>query len=381
MVLAVLETPLHDWHVQHNAEMIDYVGWHMPVWFKSIREEHTAVRKAAGIFDVSHMGRILITGQDSVNLLQKITVNDVSTLIPLQAHYSMICNENGGIKDDLILVRIEPAGFILNCNALNREKILGWLQKFTVGSVRVEDVTEAMPLFAVQGPVAQRILQRVTEADLALLRRYRAARTKIQSEIVLITRSGYTGEDGFEVYSMSTLSNAHARALKIWNAILKAGESEGLLPCGLGARDSLRTEAGLPLYENEISEEINPFEAKLDFAVKMEKIVPFVGKNALTKVKAAGVKRMRIGLKLLERGIPRKDYPIRSEERQIGAVTSGLLSPLTGEAVGMGYVETGYGQDGRKIEVKIRDRNVKAEITSWPFYDQKRYGMKREVKN
>ncbi len=375
------ETPLHDWHVQHNAEMIDYVGWHMPVWFKSIREEHNAVRKAAGIFDVSHMGRILITGEDALNFLQKVTVNDVSALNPLQAHYSMICNENGGIKDDLILVRIEPTGFILNCNALNRDKILSWLQKYTVGNLRVEDVTEPMPLFALQGPRSQRILQRVTEADLTQLKRYRASRTKIQSENVLITRSGYTGEDGFEIYSMSTLSNAHARALKIWNAILKAGESEGLLPCGLGARDSLRTEAGLPLYEDEISEEINPYEAKLDFAVKTEKNVPFVGKDSLIKIKTAGVKRLRIGFKLLERGSPRKDHPILSDERQIGAVTSGLLSPLTGDAVGMGYVETAYAEDGRRIEVKIRDRNVKAEITPWPFYDPKRYGMKREVQS
>jgi glycine cleavage system T protein (aminomethyltransferase) len=375
------ETPLHDWHVKHNAEMIDYVGWHMPVWFKSIREEHNAVRGAAGIFDVSHMGRILITGQDAVNFLQKVTVNDVSTLTPLQAHYSMICNENGGIKDDLILVRIEPAGFILNCNALNRDKILEWLRKHTVGNVRVEDVTEAMPLFAIQGPRAQRILQRVTETDLTQLKRYRASRTMIQSENVLITRSGYTGEDGFEIYSMSTLSNAHARALKIWNAIMEAGESDGLLPCGLGARDSLRTEAGLPLYENEINEEINPVEAKLDFAVKMEKTVPFIGKDALVKAKSAGVKRLRIGFKLLERGSPRKDYPILAAEHPVGAVTSGLLSPLTGDAVGMGYVETAYAEEGQKLEVKIRDRNVKAKIISWPFYDQKRYGMRRETKS
>lgn len=377
----MLETPLHDWHVQHGAEMIEYAGWHMPLWFKSIREEHNAVRETAGIFDVSHMGRILINGQDAINLLQKVTVNDVSTLSPLQAHYSMICNENGGIKDDIILVRVEPTGFILNCNAVNRDKIHAWLQKYTVGNVRVEDVTEAMPLFAVQGPLAERILQRVTEADLRTLKRYRCARTKIQSEGVVISRSGYTGEDGFEVYSMSTLSNAHARALKLWNAILKAGESEGIVPCGLGARDSLRTEAGLPLYDDEIGEEINPFEARLDFAVKMEKTVPFVGKDALVKVKAAGVKRLRAGFKLLERGSPRKGYSILVGERQIGAVTSGLLSPLTGDAVGMGFVETGYEQVGQKIEVKIRDRNVKAQIASWPFYDPKRYGMKREVKN
>lgn len=377
----MLETPLHDWHLQHNAQMIEYAGWQMPVWYKGIREEHNAVRETAGIFDVSHMGRILITGEDAVNLLQKVTVNDVSALAPLQAHYSMICNENGGIKDDLILVHVEPTGFILNCNAVNHDKILPWLQKHTVGNVRVEDVTDQVPLFAVQGPRAQRILQRVTDADLSQLKRYRCTRTMIQSESVLITRSGYTGEDGFEVYSMSTLSSSQVRASKIWNAILEAGQSEGLLPCGLGARDSLRTEAGIPLYNNELTEEINPIEAKLDFAVKLEKSVPFIGKDALVKIKTAGLKRMRVGLKLLDRGIPRKDYLIVADGRQIGVVTSGLLSPLTEDAVGMGYVETSYGQEGKNVEVKIRERNVKARIANWPFYDQKRYGLKREVQS
>ncbi len=376
----MLETPLHDWHRRNNGEMIDYVGWHMPVWYKSIREEHNAVRQAAGLFDVSHMGRILVHGPEAVNFLQKVTVNDVSVLAPLQAHYSMICNESGGIKDDIVLAHTEPNGFILNCNAVNHDKILAWLQKNSVGNVRVEDVGEKVLLFALQGPLAQMILQRVTEADLSQVKRFRGVRTKLQSEEVLITRTGYTGEDGFEIYSTGTLSSPGLRAVKIWKSILEAQNYEGLLPCGLGARDSLRTEAGLPLYGNEIGEEINPFEARLDFAVKLEKPVPFIGKDALAKIRNAGVKRVRIGFKLLERGSPRKDYPILAKGGVIGAVTSGLLSPLTQDAVGMGFVVSEYGKEGAKVEVRIRDRNVKAEIVNWPFYDQRKYGAKREVK-
>ncbi|MEM3985484.1 MAG: glycine cleavage system aminomethyltransferase GcvT [Candidatus Methanomethylicia archaeon] len=373
----MLKTHLSDLFESRGAKIIDFVGWKMPLWFTNISEEHLAVRNNVGIFDVSHMGRMLIEGVDSTQFLNYVTTNDVEKLRVNRMHYSLICNENGGIKDDIMLQKISEEKYVLICNASNREKIYNWLMQKSMGfNVKIEDVTFEVPMIALQGPYAEKTLQKLVDVDLSKVKFWRLTTTKIAGYDVIISNSGYTGENGFEITFWRIPRSEIDNFIKIYNEIINAGKEYGLKECGLGARDTLRLEAGLVLYGNDIDEDTTPFEAKLDYAVKMEKD-KFIGKEALQKQLEEGLKKVRIGLMMIEQGIPRPHYEIWYGNEKIGIVTSGTYSPLLKVGIGMGYIKPQYDEVNREIEVLIRERRVKAKIVKWPFYDESKYGRGR----
>ncbi|MEM3542715.1 MAG: glycine cleavage system aminomethyltransferase GcvT [Candidatus Methanomethylicia archaeon] len=373
----MLKTHLSDLFESKGAKIINFVGWKMPLWFTNISEEHLAVRNNVGIFDVSHMGRMLIEGVDSTQFLNYVTTNDVEKLRVNRMHYSLICNENGGIKDDIMLQKISEEKYVLICNASNREKIYNWLMQKSMGfNVKIEDVTFEVPMIALQGPYAEKTLQKLVDVDLSKVKFWRLTTTKIAGYDVIISNSGYTGENGFEITFWRIPRSEIDNFIKIYNEIINAGKEYGLKECGLGARDTLRLEAGLVLYGNDIDEDTTPFEAKLDYAVKMEKD-KFIGKEALQKQLEEGLKKVRIGLMMIEQGIPRPHYEIWYGNEKIGIVTSGTYSPLLKVGIGMGYIKPQYDEVNREIEVLIRERRVKAKIVKWPFYDESKYGRGR----
>jgi len=371
-------THLYEFH-QKNAKMTEFAGFHMPIWYKGIIQEHMAVRTKVGVFDITHMGRAMITGAESEAFLNHVTTNDVAALTPLSAHYSTMLNENGGIKDDFVLSRLEPERFLIVYNAANRKKDYEWLvQRSKAFNAGVEDVSEDIAMFAVQGPRAQTTLQKIASADLSKIERFKCAFTKLADAEAFLSRTGYTGEDGFEVFILNTLTTNPANATRAWNAILKAGADEGIEPCGLGARDTLRLEAGMCLYGNDIDETITPLEAGIGFVAKLKKD-SFIGKDALVKQKAEGIKRRRVGLRMLEKGIPRPQQEVWKQGKKIGQTTSGTLSPLLKCGIAMAYVPVQDADEGEKVEVKVRDKFIKAEIVRFPFYDPTQYGHGRKT--
>lgn len=371
------KTHLSDLFESRGAKIIDFVGWKMPLWFTNITEEHLAVRNNLGIFDVSHMGRMLIEGVDATQFLNYVTTNNVETLKVNRMHYSTICNERGGIKDDIMLQKIEEEKYVLICNASNREKIYNWLiQKSKGYNVKIEDVTFDVPMLAVQGPYAEKTLNKIVDVDLSKVKFWRLTKCKIMGYDAIISNSGYTGENGFEMTFWRVPRTEISNFIKIYEEIVNAGREFGLKECGLGARDTLRLEAGLVLYGNDIDEDTTPLEAKLDYAVKMDK-EKFIGKEALQKQLEEGLKKVRVGLIMIEKGIPRPHYEILCENERIGVITSGTYSPLLKVGIAMGYVKPQYAEVGREVEIVIRDKRVKAKIVEWPFYDESKYGRRR----
>jgi len=371
-------THLFSFHRQ-NAKMIEFAGFQMPIWYKGIIPEHMAVRTRVGVLDITHMGRALITGAKSEAFLNNVTTNDVSLLSPLSAQYSTMCNENGGIKDDFILSRLEQEKFLIVYNATNREKDYMWLlQHAEAFNAKVEDMSDDIAMFAVQGPSAQQALQKIADADLSKIERFRCGWTKLTNVNTFVSRTGYTGEDGFEVFVWNTPLSKPENAVKVWNAILKAGEEFGIEPCGLGARDTLRLEAGMCLYGNDIDETTTPLEAGLGFVVKLKKD-SFIGREALTKQKTEGIKRKRVGLRMLEKGIPRPKQEVWKDDTQkIGYVTSGTFSPLLEYGIAMAYLSIEHAVEGETVMVKVRGKPLKAEIVKFPFYDPTKYGYARQ---
>jgi len=360
--------------------MIEFAGFQMPIWYKGIIPEHMAVRTRVGIFDITHMGRALMTGAKSEAFLNHVTTNDVSLLTPLSAQYSTVCNENGGVKDDLILSRLEQKKFVMVYNAANREKDYQWLTQHSEAfNVEVEDASDSIAMFAVQGPNAQPTLQKIADTDLSKIERFKCGWTKLAGVNAFVSRTGYTGEDGFEVFVWDTPLSHPGNAVKVWDAVLKAGEEFGIEPCGLGARDTLRLEAGMCLYGNDIDETTTPLEAGLGFVVKLKKET-FIGKDALTKQKAEGIKRKRVGLRMLEKGLsPRPKQEVwRDSAQKIGHVTSGTFSPLLECGIAMAYVSIEHAAEGETVTVRVRDKPLKAEIVKFPFYDPTRYGHARQ---
>ena len=364
---ALKKTHLFSFH-QANGKLTEFAGFSMPVWYKGIIVEHMAVRESVGIFDVSHMGRCLVSGPQAESFLNYVTTNDVSSLNPLSAQYTTFCNHNGGVKDDLVISKLEDNLYLVVYNASNREKDYGWLkdnsEKF---DVKVKDVSDNIAMFAVQGPKAESVLQRISTQDLSTLRRFKCLWTEIEECKVFVSRTGYTGEDGFEVFVWDTSLQDPQKAFKVWNSILSAGESEGIEPCGLGARDTLRLEAGMCLYGNDLTEETTPLEAGLSFVVKFDK-GDFIGKEALLKQKREGIKRKRVGIKLLERGIPRPGQEVIVDGKVLGQVTSGTFSPLLKVGIAMAYLPIEYSKEGTEVKVKIRERLVDGMVVKLPFY-------------
>jgi aminomethyltransferase len=376
---SVRRTHLYEYHKQ-NAKMVEFAGFDMPLWYKGIIPEHMAVRTGVGIFDITHMGRVMITGAKSEAFLNYVVTNDVSVLAPLSAQYSVMCNENGGIIDDFIVSRLEPEKFLMVYNAANREKDFGWLfHNAKTFGVKVEDISDNVAMFAVQGPSAQLALQKVADSDLSKVERFKCGFTKLAGAEGFVSRTGYTGEDGFEVFVWDSPVGKPDKAVMVWNAILEAGKEFGIEPVGLGARDTLRLEAGLCLYGNDIDETTTPLEAGLGFVVKLKK-ASFIGKAVLERQKAEGVKRKRVGLKMIDKGpSPRPKVEVWKDSAQkIGVVTSGTFSPLLKSGVAQAYVSTEYAAEGTTVMIHVREKALRAEVCKFPLYDATKYGHARQ---
>ena len=352
----------------------------MPIYYKDITPEHLAVRNGVGVFDISHMGRVMVTGIGSERFLNYVITNDVSILPPNAAQYSVMCNENGGIIDDFVVYRLEMKKFLVVFNASNREKDYRWLIKNADGfNVKIEDISDTVAMFAVQGPNAEKTLQKISTEDLSKIGRFKCGHSSLADIDVFLSRTGYTGEDGFEVFVWDASLAKPDNAVTLWNVILEAGQAFAIEPCGLGARDTLRLEAGLCLYGNDIDEQTSPLEAGLGFVVKLQKD-KFIGKDTLQRQKTEGPRRKRVGIRMIDHGIPRPGCEVYTNAgEEIGRLTSGTFSPLLRLGIGMGYVQTAQAQDGAMVNVKIRDKMAKGRIAAFPLYDAEKFGYKRKT--
>lgn len=348
-------------HKKLNAKLVEFAGYEMPVYYNSIVEEHLAVRENVGMFDVSHMGEIFITGEDALAFIQKITINDASKLNVGKAQYSAMCYENGGIVDDLLVYRLEN-GFMLVVNAANKDKDYEWMLKNKEGNVIIEDQSDEYSLIALQGPKSLETLQNLVDFDLNELKYYTFREGKILNHPVLVSRTGYTGELGYEIYFKGDVNVAE----NIWNKIMENGKKFNLKCCGLGARDSLRLEMGYCLYGNDIDETTNPLEAGLEWITKLNK-GEFIGRKALLEVKEKGINRKLLGFELIEKGIPRHGNEIFFNGQKIGFVTSGTLSPSLNKPIGLGYFDVNFIDDNLVFEIDNRGKKLKGKFTKVPF--------------
>jgi aminomethyltransferase len=357
-------TPFTSKHIALGAKMAEFAGYYMPISYSGINDEHAAVRKNAGVFDVSHMGEFILKGSGALDLIQRVTSNDASKLKAGQAQYSCLPNEQGGIVDDLLVYCIEENNvYMLVVNASNIEKDWNWISKFNTADVEMHNVSDKTGLLAVQGPNATRVLQSLTEMDILNLKYYTFVKGEFAGvKNVLISATGYTGAGGVEIYFEDKLGDAD----KIWDAIFKAGASSGIKPVGLGARDTLRLEMGYCLYGNDIDDTTSPLEAGLGWITKFTK--DFTARPILEKQKEKGVERKLVGFEMLEKGIPRHGYEIRDFTGEVlGHVTSGTQSPTLGKAIGMGYVRSAYSALDSNIYIKVRDKLLHARVTRIPF--------------
>ena len=352
-------TPLHAAHRKLGARMIEFGGWEMPVQYTGILEEHRAVRARAGLFDVSHMGEVEVAGRGALDAVQRLVTNDASKLAPGGAQYAVLCLPDGGIVDDVIYYRLGDDRFFFCVNAANQETDFAWMKEEGKGAT-VTNRSDDFALVALQGPRAAAILEPLTPAGLAALRPFTAVETPVAGIPLLLSRTGYTGEDGFELYV------APGRAEALWEHLLEAGRPEGLVPVGLGARDTLRLEKGLMLYGNDIDRTTTPLEAGLGWVVKLDK-GDFLGREALVRQKEAGIRRRLVGLEMEGPAIPRHGYPLFHDGRSIGTVTSGTRSPMLGRGIALGYVEASAAAAGTRLEVEIRGRRHAAKVVRPPF--------------
>lgn len=351
-------TPIHE---RLGAKIVDFAGYAMPVQYSGIVEEHRRVREAVGLFDVSHMGEVEIRGKDALAFLQTITVNDVSRLSEGRVQYSAMCYASGGIVDDLLVYHLGDH-YMLVINASNTAKDIAWMRENLAGDVVLTDRTDATSLLAVQGPRALETLQKLTRVRLESIPYYHSTRGDIADMEMLISRTGYTGERGFELYFPSD----PAAGERVWQAIMDAGKGAGIFPIGLGARDTLRLEMGFCLYGNDIDQTTHPLEAGLGWITRLEK-PGFNGKDALVKAKQDGLRRKLVGFTMDDRAFPRHGYVIQAAGAPTGTVTSGTFSPILGKGIGMGYVGVAHAKPGTHIDIMIRDHAVPATVTALPF--------------
>ena len=360
---ALLATPLADRHVALGAKLVEFAGWLMPLQYAGILEEHRAVRARAGLFDLSHMGELFVEGEQAGAGLAYALVSDPRALAIGRAQYSMICAPEGGVLDDLIVYRLGSERFLIVANASNAAVVSDALAERLAGfRAVIDDRSLATALVAIQGPLSASVLAPLTNVDLGGLRYYAIAEGRVAGAAALLARTGYTGEDGFEVI----VDLAHATV--VWDALYEAGAPLGVVPVGLGARDTLRLEAGMPLYGNELGRDNTPFEAGLGRVVKLDKEGDFVGRTALERAQADGPRKKLVGLIVRGRGIARHGYPVFVGERATGVVTSGTLSPTLGEPIAMAYVAPSDAEPGTIVAVGIRDQRVPAEVVALPFY-------------
>ena len=355
-------TPLFDSYSQYGGKTIDFGGWELPVQFSSIKDEHEAVRTKAGLFDVSHMGEILVSGPNSLEFLQNLLTNDISKIKDGQAQYTAMCYPDGGTVDDLLTYRNAEDDYMLVVNASNIEKDFEWMQKHSIEGVTLENVSDQYGLLALQGPLAETVLQRLTETDLSEIKPFRFQKdVSVAGHSVILSRTGYTGENGFEIYA------SPEAAIALWEEILKEGKEDGVIPVGLGARDTLRFEACLALYGQELSKDISPLEAGINFVVKLAK-EDFIGKDALAAQKENGVPRKLVGIEMIDKGIPRTGYPVYLDGEKIGEVTTGTQSPTLKKNIGLALVAAEHAEIGKEFEVEIRSKRLKAITVETPFY-------------
>ena len=368
--MARRRTHVYEYHKKHG-NIVEYAGFDLPVWFEGIIPECHSVRNNCGIFDVSHMGRVLAEGKGAESFLNQLTTNDVSKLAVGRGQYSLFCNSKGGIMDDLTIFRIGSMRYLVVYNAGNRDKNWNWLLRNKPRTeVTISDVSDDVAMFAVQGPRANTVLWNVSGVKLEEVERYGTKDVKVAGIPCLLTRSGYTGEDGFEIYVWNTSVKEPSNAVKVWEKILSGGRELGISPVGLGARDVLRLEAGMCLYGNDINENTSPIEAKLTWVVRLEK-PDFVGKNAIQGLKEKGASRVRVGFKMKEKGIPRQSQDVFADVEAVGKVSSGTFSPTLSVGIGMGYVPPSLAAVGETVSVGIRDRRVRAEVVRLPFYQRR----------
>ncbi len=360
------KTPLNPVHRRMGAKMVPFAGWEMPLQYTSILDEHRAVRTKAGLFDISHMGEIELQGKDALRVVQYLITNDASRLAIGQVQYAAMCYEDGTFVDDLTVYRLAEDRFMLTVNAANTAKDHAWILSHGSGDVTVKNRSDEIALLALQGPNALAILQRLTPLDLSTLRYYWFAQGSVMGLPALISRTGYTGEDGFEIYLQAD------QAEPVWERILEVGKDLGVQPVGLGARDTLRLEARMALYGNDIDDRHTVLEADLGWIVKFDK-GEFIGREALLKQHREGIKRKLVGFEMVGRGIARPHYKILSKEgREIGEVTSGGPSPTLERNIGLGYVSIEHAGIGTELDILIRDHPVAARVVPTPFYKRKR---------
>lgn len=355
-------TPLYSEHVKLGAVMVPFGGWSMPVQYTNVIDEHMATRTKVGVFDICHMGEFTVKGKDSMQFLQKMVTNDLSKLEVKQACYNCLCYENGTVIDDLFVYRLKDDGFFVVVNASTIEKDFGWLLKHKTGDVELKNISDEIAKIDVQGPKAQDTVQKLTDFDLSKIKRFRCEKIFFNGfdEEILISRTGYTGEDGFEIYFSPKY------APKMWNDILDAGKEFGIKPCGLGARDTLRIESCYSLYGHEINESITPIEAGLNFIVSFSK--DFIGRNVLERQKNEGTQRKLVCFEMIDKSVPRENYDITVGNEKVGFISSGTFSPFFKKGIGMGFISPSLASVGTEIFISIRGKLYKAAIVERPFY-------------
>ncbi|MDU2064157.1 MAG: glycine cleavage system aminomethyltransferase GcvT [Sporomusaceae bacterium] len=356
-------TPLYETHLSYGGRMVEFGGWSLPVQYSGIKEEHLAVRTKAGLFDVSHMGEFLVTGKDALDFLQKVVTNDVARLQENQILYSPMCYNDGGTVDDLLIYKYSAEQYLAVVNAANIDKDWAWMEENQAGfAVTLENLSDQTAQLALQGPLAKNILVNLTEAPLADLTYYWFwPEVIIAGKKVLLSRTGYTGEDGFELYCDPE------DAAELWEAIMEVGKPMGLLPAGLGCRDTLRFEVCFPLYGHELTAEITPIEAGIGFFVKVDK-ENFNGKEVLAKQKQTGPRRKLVGIEMVGRGVARAEYPVFCGEARIGQITTGSYGPSLDKNLGLALINSAYTQIGQELFVEIRGKKIAAQVISKPFY-------------
>jgi aminomethyltransferase len=359
--MEIKQIPLNDLHVNLGAKMVPFAGFNMPVRYSSDIEEHMTVRKGVGVFDVSHMGEFTVKGPKALDLIQRVTSNDASKLVDGQAQYSCLPNDQGGIVDDLIVYKIKDEDYLLVVNAGNIDKDWNWISRHNTNGADLENISDDICLFAVQGPKAVATLQKLTATDLSAVKYYHFTKGEFAGvPEVLMSNTGYTGAGGFEIYVHKD------QAEKVWHALFEAGKEFDIKPIGLGARDTLRLEKGFCLYGNDIDDATSPLEAGLGWITKFTK--DFTNAANIKKQKEEGIRNKLVGFKMIDRGIPRHDYQIKDASgNTIGKVTSGTLSPMLGVGIGLGYVTIDHSEPGKEIFVDVRGKALKAEVTKLPF--------------
>ncbi|MEA2636827.1 MAG: aminomethyltransferase [Chloroflexota bacterium] len=358
MVVTAERTPLYDEHVRLGAQMTNFGGWVMPLQYSSIREEHRAVREAVGLFDLSHMGELRVKDE---SLAQRVVTRDLSRLKPARIHYAMLCNQAGGIIDDVLVYAVADGGYLMVVNAGNQDADFAWIRgNASNGADPVLNVGRDWALIGVQGPRAVGLVQRLTAAELGGVKYYAFIEGKVADVACVISRTGYTGEDGFELFC------GNDDAVRLWRALLEEGQADGIRPAGLGARDTLRLEAGMRLHGNDIDASTNPLEAGLEWTLSLDK--DFIGRDAIVHARQRGLGRVLAGFKMLDRSIPRHGYAVVDNGQRVGTVTSGNVSFTLGYNIGMAYVPPTLAAPGTRLGVDVRGTAAPAEVVALPFY-------------